>query len=158
MVVSCSKNRQHIYEDWPFRDANVQVRESHYLDLGLRILAVELTQQAHEEKVYHLEFLPRLGKIEGKVVFTKKGRFSSKKFDRSFFKKQIQWETKVLLAGIGDLISGLNAEKGFSQKKHVQIRFQLQGANPLELALYNKGEFQWLFLSEKGIKRKTKNL
>ena len=149
---SCAGKEKVKFRQWPYKDHYVEVRESHYLDLGLRVLALELTQQGKGQKQYFFEFLPRLGKIEGTLVFNSKESVHIDNLNRARFQKQITWETQIILAGIQELVSELKFKKGFDPKKHVQIHFQLKGSNPLELALYEDGEIQWLYLSGGGNK------
>jgi hypothetical protein len=131
---------------WPQKDPSVNLPESQYLDLSLRIMALELTQSSEGKKQFRMEFLPRMGKIE--VLCTFKNQNASQ-VDRSEWQERLTWEIRLVQTGIQDLLEGLEISHGFDSKEHLVLRFQIEDSQPHELAVYRDGKINWLVLPSK---------
>ena len=132
---------------WPKNDPQTAVAESAYLDLGLRVLALELSDQSRGRSTYFIQFLPRLGKVESRCILEKPPGLSITKQNQPNWSARIKEETEAIELGVKNLISDLKISQGFDSKEHLEIRFQVRSPEPEEIALVQRGQIHWLQVS-----------
>jgi len=139
----CSQNTQvQTPAAWPQTDPTVAISESRYTDLGLRILALELNQEMQGKSQYFLEFLPRMGKIEGRVQLLDV-KFPQEKSNQSALTERFKREISLVEAGVKQLLAQVSLQSGFDAKANLEIRFDGLNAEGKNLAIYKGGEILW---------------
>lgn len=127
---------------WPQHDPRVAISESRYTDMGLRVLALELNQEMFGKSQYFLEFLPRMGKIEGRVQLLDV-KLTKEKANQNDLSQRLKTEISLVEAGVREILGQVSLQEGFDPKANLEIRFTSTDADGKNLAIYKGGEILW---------------
>ena len=143
IFLACSQNSQiSTGPTWPQSDPKVSISESRYADMGLRVLALELNREMGGRSQYFLEFLPRMGKIEGRVQLLDV-KPTQDKTNQSALAERLKQEISLVEAGVREILGQVSLQSGFDPKANLEIRFDAMPPQGKNLAIYKDGEILW---------------
>ncbi len=127
---------------WPKADPSVSISESRYTDMGLRVLALELNQEMRGKSQYFLEFLPRMGRIEGRVQLLDIN-LPKENPNQGHLTGRLKTEISLVEAGVREILGQVSLQEGFDPKSNLEIRFTGIESEAKNLAIYKGGEILW---------------
>lgn len=134
-LVACLKGGKSV-SGWPAVSTSAHIEESELLDLRLRVLGLELSRDG--EARYYFSFVPRVGKIE--VVC----RLPKSNLGRAAMEATLQRRVGEISTGVREAMGDLRLAQGFSESKHLEIRFQNEEGASRDIAAFRDGTLAWL--------------
>lgn len=119
-----------------------RVSEVAALDLGVRVLGLELNRQSQGRFLYELETLPQRDLVRAVCIFQGEPPAS-----RQELEEILQFQTKLLEGGVREVAALLSLGETFDPTKNLEARFVTRGANAREIAAYHDGELHWVVSS-----------
>ena len=132
---------------WPDAKGREKTTNAQYLDLALRLAALELAQRSDGKKSYFFQYVAGVSRIEARGVI------QTDEETTTALQPEAEADGKLIEAAIRDAIRESQLEEGFQPANHLAIRLEYRsehkGKKSKNIAIFENGTIRWLTIAER---------